>query len=73
MSNQHAIDQWVSNMIAAEARLHGLQLDLLDLRKDGPHGQRTPARTHLTLCRQARTAARMASRQIQSLYAGGAI
>ena len=73
MSNQHAIDQWVSNMIAAEARLHGLQLDLLDLRKDGPHGQRTPARTHLTLCRQARSAARMASRQIQSLYAGGAI
>ena len=73
MSNQHAIDQWVSNMIAAEARLHGLQLDLLDLRKDGPHGQRTPARTHLTLCRQARTAARMASRKIQSLYAGGTI
>ncbi|WP_426008289.1 hypothetical protein [Aeromonas salmonicida] len=73
MSNQHAIDQWVSNMIAAEASLHGLQLDLLDLRKDGPHGQRTPARTHLTLCRQARTAARVASRQIQSLYTGGAV
>lgn len=73
MSNQHAIDQWVSNMIAAEARLHGLQLDLLDMRKDGPHGQRTPARTHLILCRQARTAARVASRQIRSLYTGGAI
>ena len=73
MSHQHVIDQWVSNMLAAEARLHGLQLDLLDLRKDGPHGQRTPARTHLTLCRQARTAARVASRQIQSLYTGGAI
>lgn len=72
MSNQHVIDQWVSNMLAAEAKLHGLQLDLLDLRKDGPHGQRTPARTHLTLCRQARTAARMASGQIQSLYTGGA-
>jgi len=73
MNNQNSIDQWVSRMIAAEASLHGLQLDLLDLRKDGPHGQRTPARTHLTLCRQARTAARVASRQIQSLYTGGAV
>ncbi|WP_447835295.1 hypothetical protein [Aeromonas salmonicida] len=73
MNNQNVIDQWVSNMLAAEASLHGLQLDLLDLRKDGPHGQRTPARTHLTLCRQARTAARQASRQIQSLYTGGAV
>lgn len=73
MSNQQVIDQWVTKMLSAEASLHGLQLDLLDLRKDGPHGQRTPARTHLTLCRQARTAARMASRQIQSLYTGGAI
>lgn len=72
MKNQNVIDQWVSNMLAAEASLHGLQLDLLDLRKDGPHGQRTPARTHLTLCRQARTSARMASRQIKSLYTGGA-
>lgn len=73
MSNQQVIDQWVTRMLSAEASLHGLQLDLLDLRKDGPHGQRTPARTHLILCRQARTAARVASRQIQSLYTGGAV
>ena len=73
MSHQQVIDQWVTNMLAAEARLHGLQLDLLDLRKDGPHGQRTPARTHLTLYRQTRLASRQASRKIQSLYAGGAI
>lgn len=73
MSHQQLIDQWVDKMLNAEARLHGLQLDLLELRQDGPHGQRTPARTHLTLCRQARTAARQASRQIQSLHTGGAI
>ncbi|MCX7133063.1 hypothetical protein [Aeromonas sp.] len=71
MSHQQIIDQWVTKMLSAEACLHGLQLDLLDLRKDGPHGRRTPARTHLTLCRQARTAARVASRQIQALYTGG--
>lgn len=73
MSHQQLIDQWVDKMLNAEARLHGLQLDLLELRQDGPHGQRTPARTHLTLCRQARTAARQASHQIQSLHTGGAI
>ena len=50
MSHQHLIDQWVTKMLDAEARLYGLRLDLVDLRKDGPHGQRTPARTHLTLC-----------------------
>ncbi|HDC4322866.1 MULTISPECIES: hypothetical protein [Aeromonas] len=73
MSHQQLIDQWVDKMLNAEARLHGLQLDLVDLRADGPHGQRTPARTHLTLCRQARQAARQASSNIQSLYTGGAI
>ena len=35
MSHQQVIDQWVTNMLAAEARLRGLQLDLLDQRKDG--------------------------------------
>ncbi|MBL0654853.1 hypothetical protein CF138_04535 [Aeromonas hydrophila] len=73
MSHQQQIDQWVDKMLNAEARLHGLQLDLVELRADGPHGQRTPARTHLTLCRQARQAARQASSNIQSLYTGGAI
>lgn len=73
MSHQQVIDQWVTKMLSAEASLHGLQLDLLDLRKDGPHGQRTPAKTHLTLCRQTRRAARQASRNIQSLYTGSAI
>jgi hypothetical protein len=73
MTNQNVIDQWVTCMLAAEARLHGLQLDLLDLRKDGPHGQRTPAKTHLTLCRITRIAIRSASRRIQSLYTGSAI
>ncbi|MFC5705434.1 hypothetical protein [Aeromonas eucrenophila] len=73
MSHQQLIDQWVTKMLNAEARLHGLQLDLLELRTDGPHGQRTPARTHLTLCRQARLSARQASRKIQSLYTEGAI
>lgn len=73
MSHQHLIDQWVTKMLDAEARLYGLRLDLVDLRKDGPHGQRTPARTHLTLCRQTRLAARQASHNIQSLYTGGAI
>ena len=73
MSHQQLIDEWVNRLLEDSALLRDLQRDLLDLRKDGPHGQRTPARTHLILCRQARTAARMASRQIQSLYAGGAI
>ncbi|MBL0660563.1 hypothetical protein [Aeromonas dhakensis] len=73
MSHQQLIDQWVTKMLSAEASLHGLQLDLLDLRKDGPHGQRPTAKTHLTLCRHARILARQASRQIKSLYTGGAI
>lgn len=71
MSHQQLIDQWVEKMLNAEARLHGLQLDLVDLRADGPHGQRTPARTHLTLCRQARQAARQASAKVRTLHAGG--
>ncbi|MGK8176061.1 hypothetical protein ACRS1R_13395 [Aeromonas dhakensis] len=71
MSHQQLIDQWVDKMLNAEARLHGLQLDLVDLRADGPHGQRTPARTHLTLCRQARHAARQASAKVRTLHAGG--
>lgn len=41
MSHQQLIDQWVDKMLNAEARLHGLQLDLVELRADGPHGQRT--------------------------------
>ncbi|TNH88801.1 hypothetical protein CF139_10325 [Aeromonas hydrophila] len=73
MSHQQLIDQWVDKMLNAEARLHGLQLDLVDLRADGPHGQRTPARTYLTLCRQARQAARQASAKVRTLHAGDTV
>ena len=73
MSNQSVIDQWVTKMLSAEASLHGLQLDLLDLRKDGPHGQRPTAKNHLTLCRLARGYVQVASSKVRSLHIGGAI
>ena len=72
MSHQQLIDQWVDKMLNAEARLHGLQRSGRPARR-WPHGQRTPARTHLTLCRQARQAARQASAKVRTLHAGGAV
>ena len=73
MSNQQLIDVWVNKMLNASNELRDLQRDLLDLRKDGPHGQRTPAKTHLTLCRLARSSVKAASSKVRSLHTGGAI
>ncbi|MFQ2050979.1 hypothetical protein ACK34J_18760 [Aeromonas veronii] len=73
MSHQQLIDAWVNRMLNASNELRDLQRDLLDLRKDGPHGQRTPAKTHLTLCRLVRRSVKAASSKIRSLHIGGAI
>ncbi|MCR4450813.1 hypothetical protein [Aeromonas veronii] len=73
MSHQQLIDEWVNRLLEDSALLRDLQRDLLDLRKDGPHGQRTPAKTHLTLCRLARRSVKAASSKVRSLHIGGAI
>ncbi|MFM5467933.1 hypothetical protein ACET9D_08580 [Aeromonas veronii] len=73
MSHQQLIDEWVNRLLEDSALLRDLQRDLLDLRKDGPHGQRTPAKTHLTLCRLARGYVQVASSKVRSLHIGGAI
>lgn len=73
MSHQQLIDEWVNRLLEDSALLRDLQRDLLDLRKDGPRGQRTPAKTHLTLCRLARRYVQVASSKVRSLHIGGAI
>ncbi|WP_323951285.1 hypothetical protein [Aeromonas veronii] len=73
MSHQQLIDVWVNRMLNASNELRDLQRDLLDLRRDGPHGQRTPAKTHLTLCRLARRSVQVASNKVKTLHTGGAV
>ncbi len=73
MSHQQLIDEWVNRLLEDSALLRDLQRDLLDLRKDGPHGQRTPAKTHLTLCRLARRSVKAASNKVKTLHTGGTV
>ncbi|WP_429124974.1 hypothetical protein [Aeromonas allosaccharophila] len=73
MSHQQLIDEWVNRLLEDSALLRDLQRDLLDLRKDGPHGQRPPAKNHLTLCRLARGYVQVASNQVKTLHTGGAV
>lgn len=73
MSHQQLIDEWVNQLLEDSALLRDLQRDLLDLRRDGPHGQRTPAKTHLTMCRLARRSVQVASNKVKTLHTGGAV